>query len=87
MNPTREDWNTYIRPALSKPPSILFESDLIEFGAKALDEIYRLKELLYTIREVAIADFNDAVVGIADKGIEENFRIPQSRFKEILESL
>ncbi len=46
MNPTREDWNTHIRPGLGKPSNIIFESDLIEFGAKAVDRIEELKDRL-----------------------------------------
>ncbi len=50
-------------------------------------EIYRLKELLCTIRECAVTDFNDTTEKLACKGLEKDFRIPESRFKEILESL
>ena len=54
---------------------------------KAQREIYRLKELLCVIRECAISDFDDRAVKLADKGIGDDFHIPLSRFKKILESL
>lgn len=54
---------------------------------KATLEIYRLKELLYTIREIAVVDFNSTYERLASKGFDDNFRIPESRFNEILEGL
>ncbi|KKL82979.1 hypothetical protein LCGC14_1979370 [marine sediment metagenome] len=54
---------------------------------KAQLEIYRLKELLCVIRECAVSDFDDRAVKLAGKGIGDDFHIPLSRFKEILESL
>ncbi len=50
-------------------------------------EIYRLKELLCAVRECAVVDFNNTIEKLACKGLEKDFRIPESRFKEILESL
>ncbi len=54
---------------------------------KAQREIYRLKELLCVIRECAISDFDDRAVKLAGKGIGDDFHIPLTRFKKILESL
>lgn len=54
---------------------------------KATLEIYRLKELLYTIRELAVVDFNSTYEKLASLGLEKDFRIPESRFEEILSSL
>ena len=50
-------------------------------------EIYRLKELLCVIRECAVSNFDDRAVKLAGKGIGDDFHIPLSRFKKILESL
>ena len=50
-------------------------------------EIYRLKELLCVIREVGVVDFDDTIVKLARKGIEDDFFIPFSRFGEIVGSL
>lgn len=50
-------------------------------------EVYRLKELLYIIREIAVVDFNSTYERLASKGFDDNFRIPESRFNEILSGL
>lgn len=50
-------------------------------------EVYRLKELLCTIRECAVTDFNTTIERLANKGLEKGFRIPEYRFKEVLENL
>ena len=50
-------------------------------------EIYRLKELLCTIKNVSIVDFDSTIILLTLKGIDKDFRIPESRFEEILKSL
>ncbi|KKK64366.1 hypothetical protein LCGC14_2984940 [marine sediment metagenome] len=58
---------------------VTVENDLLE--------ICWLKELLCVIRECAVSNFDDRAVKLAGKGIGDDFHIPLSRFKEILESL
>jgi len=52
MNPTRDDWKKYITPGLSKPANLFFESELIEFGAKALDRIEVLEQKLESVLDI-----------------------------------
>ena len=54
---------------------------------KAQREIDRLKELLCTIKNVAVSDFDSTIILLTLKGIGIDFRIPKSRFEEILSSL
>lgn len=45
-------------------------------------EIYQLKELLFTIREVAVSEFDDMVVWLANRKLSD-FSIPKKRYEEL----
>ena len=50
-------------------------------------EIYWLKELLCTIKNVAVSDFDSTIILLTLKGIDVDFRISESRYEAILSSL
>ena len=54
-----------------------------DYDARGI-EILKLKELLFTIREIAVGDFLDLYVYLANKELGD-FRIAEARFKKILE--
>ena len=54
---------------------------------KAQLEIIRLKEILCVIKNIGIVTFDNTMILLALKGVGKDFRIPESRLKEILDSL
>ena len=48
MKITHKWWDENIQPRLSEKPNLFLESDLIEFGAKALDRIEVLESSMTT---------------------------------------
>ena len=46
--------------------------------------ILKLQEMLFCIREVAVVDFNDIMVWLADKELDKDFHITKTRFRSIL---
>lgn len=49
-------------------------------------EIIRLREILFCIGEMAVTSFDDKIVGIVDRTLN-GFKIPEERFKVILQEL
>lgn len=60
MEPTRECWDFYIKPGFDKPINIVFETNLIEFGSKALTKIEQLQAELNKMNKIADARICDS---------------------------
>lgn len=59
----------------------------LELEVRRLEaEIIYLKEILFCCGEVAVGNFDNTVVGLADRTLK-GFKIPEKRYREILQSL
>jgi len=56
METMREYWEKHIRVRFNEPPNLILDTELIEFGSKALDKIDQLQAKLEQHRWILVSE-------------------------------